>query len=126
MHATGTGRLTRDAELRYLPNGSAVCGFGVAINDGYMKDGKWQELPTTFIDVEMFGKGAERIQGLSKGTEVYISGKVKSQQWEKDGQKRSKVLIQASEVRPLAKVERREAEPAKTWHDDANDDPAPF
>lgn len=76
-----------------------------------MKDGKWVELPTTFCDVELFGKAAEKVATLSKGTEVYVSGSVKSQQWtSQDGQKRSKVLIQAREVKPLQVVRQAETQ----------------
>lgn len=109
INAQGTGRLTRDAELRYLPNGSAVCSFGIACSDGYTKDGKWVELPTTFVDAELFGRGAERVANLQKGTEVYVSGKVKSQQWTtQDGQKRSKVLISLGSIRALQRVEKQD------------------
>lgn len=83
----------------------------MAYSDGYMKEGKWVELPSTFCDAELFGKAAERTAAIKKGTEVFISGKLKSQQWTtQEGQKRSKVLIAANTVREIVSVRRESAQ----------------
>ena len=88
------GTLTRDPELRHLPTGGAVCNFGVAINDRYKgKDGEWKET-ATFVDCEAWGKSGEAIaQYLAKGRKILIEGQLKLEQWEKDGERRSKMKV---------------------------------
>ncbi len=93
------GNLTRDPELRQTPNGSNVCGFGLALNRSYKgSDGNWQEA-TDFIDIVAWGALGERVaQYLTKGRPCLISGRLQSRNWEQDGQKRSKVEVIANEV----------------------------
>jgi len=89
------GRLTRDPELRYLPSGSSVAEFGLAVNRNYTdKNGAKQE-ETCFIDVKAWGRQAEVLsQYLSKGRQVFIEGRLSLDQWEtNDGQKRSKLRV---------------------------------
>ena len=90
------GNVTRDIEIRYIPSGTAVLDLGLAVNDK-RKDGKtgeWIE-ETTFVDVTLWGRTAE-IAGeyLSKGSPVFIEGRLKFETWEQeDGQKRSKLKV---------------------------------
>ena len=95
-----SGNLTRDAELRKTASGLPVLGFGVAVNDR-RKDpatGEWQDYPN-FVDVTLFGTRAESIAPfLTKGAKVAIEGKLRWSQWERDGQKRSKIEVIAEEV----------------------------
>lgn len=84
------GRLTRDPELRYTPSNTPVVTFGLA-TDTVMGKGKKE---TTFVDVEMFGKVAEVVnQHFNKGKQIFITGRLRLDQWEKDGQKRSKLKV---------------------------------
>lgn len=95
-----SGRLTRDPEIRSTAGGMPVLGFGVAINDRRknQQSGEWEDYPN-FIDCTMFGARAERIsQYLSKGTKVAIEGKLRWSQWERDGQKRSKIDVIVDEI----------------------------
>ena len=88
-----SGNLTRDPELRQTAGGMAILGFGVAVNDRHknQQTGEWEDYPN-FIDCAMFGSRAEKLQPyLAKGTKVAIDGKLRWSQWERDGQKRSKV-----------------------------------
>lgn len=96
---TISGNLTRDAELRQTASGMAVLGFSVAVNDRVKgEDGQWTDRPN-FIDCSMFGTRAEKIAPyLSKGTKVTIAGKLRWSQWERDGQKRSKVEVIVEEI----------------------------
>ena len=77
------GNLTRDPELRYTPQGTAIAKIGVAINRKWTgKDGKTNE-DTTFVDVDAFGKQAEVIgQYFKKGRPILIEGRLKLDQWE--------------------------------------------
>jgi len=88
------GNLTRDIELRYLPSGTAVSEFGLAVNEKRKgSDGVWVD-DVNFFDITLFGRTAEvASEYLSKGSPIFIEGRLKYDTWEKDGQKRSKIKI---------------------------------
>ena len=90
-----TGNLTRDPELRATQGGTQVLHLGVAVNDRRRnpQTGNWEDYPN-FVDCTMFGTRAESLaRFLSKGTKVAIEGKLRWSQWERDGQKRSKLEV---------------------------------
>lgn len=93
------GNLTRDPELRQTPSGQNVCSFSLALNRSYKgTDGNWQEA-TDYIDVVAWGPLGERVaQYLSKGRPCLVNGRLQSSSWEKDGQKRTKVEVNAQDV----------------------------
>ena len=93
------GNLTRDPELRQTPNGQNVCSFSLALNRSYKTpSGEWQEA-TDYIDIVAWGPLGERVaQYLSKGRRALVQGRLQSRSWETDGQKRSKVEVNASDV----------------------------
>lgn len=93
------GNLTRDPELRTIPSGQQVCTFSLALNRSYKgSDGNWQEA-TDYIDVVAWGPLGERVaQYLSKGRPCLVNGRLQSRSWEQDGQKRSKVEVNAQDV----------------------------
>ena len=89
------GNVTRDPELRYTPNGQAVCSFGVATNRRWRdKDGNNQE-QAEFHNIVSWGKLAELMgQLVHKGTKIYVEGRLQTRQWEgQDGGKRNKTEI---------------------------------
>lgn len=88
------GNLTRDPELRVTANGNSICKLGLAVNRAYMtKDGERRE-ETTFIDIDAFGKQAEVISKyMRRGRPLMVEGRLKLDQWESDGQKRSKLNV---------------------------------
>ena len=97
-----TGNLTRDAELRQTPSGTAVLNIGVAVNDRRRnaQSGEWEDY-ANFIDCTMFGRRAEGIaQYLTKGTKVAIEGRLHYSSWEdrNSGQRRSKVDVTVDEI----------------------------
>ena len=88
------GNVTRDLDIRYLASGMAVLDLGLAVNDRRKNaNGEWVE-ETTFVDVTLWGRTAE-VAGeyLSKGSPVFIEGRLKLDTWEQDGQKRSKLKV---------------------------------
>jgi single-strand DNA-binding protein len=93
------GNLTRDPELRQIPSGQSVCSFSLALNRSYKgSDGNWQEA-TDYIDVVAWGPLGERVaQYLTKGRPALVNGRLQSRSWEQDGQKRSKVEVNAQDV----------------------------
>ena len=84
------GNLGGDPETRYLPNGNAVTNLTLATSDSWKdkQSGQMQER-TEWHRVSLFGKIAEIAgQYLSKGSKVYIEGRLQTREWEKDGVKR--------------------------------------
>src|SRR5271170_805310 len=96
------GNLTRDPEVKYTPKGTAVCDLAMAINDTYKaQDGTIKET-VTYVDVEVWGRTAENCkQYLVKGRPIFVEGQLKLDQWEQDGQKRSKLRVRADRVQFL-------------------------
>ena len=88
------GNLTRDIELKYTPSGTAVTDIGLAVNDRRKnQNDEWVE-ETTFVDVTLWARTAEvASEYLSKGSPIFIEGRLKLDTWETDGQKRSKLRV---------------------------------
>ncbi|MBI4038130.1 single-stranded DNA-binding protein [Candidatus Daviesbacteria bacterium] len=83
------GNLTRDPELRYTPNGAAVCTVGLATNRTFVSEGEKKE-EVDFHRLVAWNKLAELChQLLKKGMRVFISGRLQTRSWEgQDGQTR--------------------------------------
>jgi len=99
-----SGNLTRDPEMRATTTGTQILSFGVAVNDRRRnpQTGEWEDVPN-FIDCVVFGNRAEALSRfLSKGMKVAVEGKLRWSQWERDGQKRSKIEVIVDEVEFLS------------------------
>lgn len=98
------GNLTRDPEMRYTPQGTSVCNFGLAVNRKY-KQGDDAKEEVMFINIVVFGKQADTCgQYLNKGSSVLIEGRLQERRWETDeGQKRSKHEVVAQNVRFMSR-----------------------
>lgn len=84
------GNLTRDIQLRYTPANTPVCDVGLAVNEKVKRGEQWVD-EACFIDLTMFGKTAETASTyLSKGSPIFIEGRLKFETWEKEGTKCSK------------------------------------
>lgn len=95
-----TGRLTKDAEYRAFQNGG-VFSISMAVNRSQKgQDGQWHDV-ASFLDVKYFAKSPNLQQYLKKGTQVGVQGSVEQETWEKDGQKRSRVVIRAVNLQLL-------------------------
>ena len=94
------GNLTRDPELRYIPSGTAVANFTVAVNRAYKDNTGEKKEDVSFIRVVVWGKMAEICgEYLTKGRPVLVEGRLKSRTWEsQDGQKRSALDVVATSV----------------------------
>lgn len=104
-----SGNLTRDPELRRTQSGMAIMSFGVAVNDRRrnQQTGEWEDY-ANFVDCTMFGNRAESLSNyLSKGTKVAIEGKLRWSQWERDGQKRSKLEVIVDELEFMSSRDRQ-------------------
>jgi single-strand DNA-binding protein len=99
------GNLTRDPELRYAPNGTAVARLGLAVNSRYRQGEEWKE-EVCFVDVVVFGRQAETAgEYLSKGRQALIEGRLQWRSWEgQDGQKRSKHEVIADRIQFISRT----------------------
>jgi single-strand DNA-binding protein len=88
------GTIGKDIEVKYLPSGSCLASFSVAVNQDYKKDGQLVK-KTSWFDVSAFGKTAENLKNyFHKGSRIGVSGELEQQTWTtNDGQNRSKVII---------------------------------
>lgn len=97
------GNLGNDPETRYTQGGAAVTSIGIATNETWKdkQTGEKQER-TEWHNVTFFGRLAE-VAGeyLRKGSKVYVEGQLRTNSWEKDGQKHYKTEIIASEMQML-------------------------
>ena len=93
------GNLTRDPELKALPSGQPVCSLSIATNRNYSdRDGNRQE-QVEYHNVVVFGKQAENVgRYLTKGSGVYIEGRLQTRSWDKDGVKVYRTEIIAERV----------------------------
>ena len=95
------GNLTRDPELRYTSNGSAVASFGLAVNRKFKQGDELKE-DVCFVDITVWGKQGENCaEYLSKGRPAFIEGRLQYSTWESDGQKKSKLEVVANAVQFL-------------------------
>lgn len=114
---TIVGRLTRDAEVKALPSGVDVVEFSIASNYSVKRGDDWAD-EASFFDVTKFKPGGLS-QYLTKGRQVFVSGELRQERWEKDGAKRSRVRIIAQAVQLAAGGEKAEkADAPREFEDD--------
>ena len=97
------GRITKDVgsderSFSYIGNGTAKATVNLAVNRSVKKGEKWED-ETSFFDVVIWGKMAENLKPrLTKGKQISVMGFLKQDRWEKDGQKQSKIYVNAEQV----------------------------
>jgi single-strand DNA-binding protein len=101
---TVAGTLGKDAEVKYLANGDAICNFSVADSQG-------RDKPTIWWNCSLYGKRSESLsQYLIKGQAVTVTGSVSEREWtSKDGVKRKSMDVRVSDV--ALQGGRKDAEP---------------
>ncbi|WP_456464284.1 single-stranded DNA-binding protein [Persephonella sp.] len=122
------GRLTRDPEIRFLPSGSQITSFTIAVNRPYRVNNEWKE-ETYFFDIESFGMLAERLgKQLNKGTQILIEGQLRQDRWETaSGEKRTKIKVVADKVNIIsAKTQERSTEKEEEPDLDITNEPEDF
>lgn len=122
------GRLTRDAELKYTNSGLAILDFSIAVNRSKKDGDQWVD-EASFFECSMMGKSAESISRyMVKGHQIVVSGSLRQDRWESDGQKRSKVKIHAYAVQLVG--EKKSQGPSQTQQQTFDDgdfqDDVPF
>lgn len=96
------GRLGADPEVKYTPGGSMVVNFRMATGEVYKSKNGEKVAKTEWHRIVVWGKLAEICGNyLTKGSLVYITGKLQTRTWDKDGEKRSATEILAQEMKML-------------------------
>jgi single-strand DNA-binding protein len=97
-----SGNLTRDPELRSLPSGTTVCELGIAVNERNKnpQTNEWEDRPNYFDVTVWGGMGEWAARSLQKGAGLTVEGRLRWEQWESNGEKRSKVKIVANSLVP--------------------------
>ena len=98
------GYLGRDPEIRYTPQGLAVCNFSIATTERRKepRTGEAQDI-TTWFKVTLWGKQAEVAnQYLVKGKQVYIEGRLRQEEYtDRDGVRRTSLVVNATDIQFL-------------------------
>jgi len=128
------GNLTKDPELRYTPQGTAVVNLRLAVNTRFRDKNQELREETCFVTAVVWNKQAETSnQYLHKGSPVMIEGRLQSRSWEDNsGQKRSVLEVRADRVQFLGKAPAKElsgspegqlSEPSteETWLEESED-----
>lgn len=100
---SGIARLVADPELRFTGNGTAVANLRLAFNNRRKDDrtGEWVDGDVLWINATAWQYLAENIcESLTKGMEVIVHGDVKTESWEKDGQKHSRAVLTVRAIGP--------------------------
>lgn len=102
-HCFFVGRLGKDPETRFMPNGNAVCQFSIACGDDYKDKTTGAKVERTeWINLVCFGKTAEIAgQYLRKGSRILAEGKMTTRKWEKDGVTHYSTEIHVSNLQML-------------------------
>lgn len=96
------GNLTRDPELKYTPNGAAVCTFGLATNSSWKGPDGTQEI-TEYHNIVCWNKLAEICSQLLKvGSKVYVEGELRTRSWEDEKGKHYRTEVKISDMMVLA------------------------
>lgn len=112
------GRLVADPELRQTTNGISVCSFRIAVDRNYSKE---QEKQTDFINIVAWrGTGDFVSKYFSKGKMIIVEGAIQTRNYQdKDGQKRTAVEVNASNVM-FGESKRQEESPVPTQEREAD------
>lgn len=98
------GNLTRDPEVRYTPKGTAVADLGMAVSRTYKTDTGETKEEVCFVTVVAWGRQAETAgEYLKKGSPIFVEGRLQYDTWEKNGEKRSTIKVQAERIQFLSR-----------------------
>ncbi len=115
-----TGRLTRDAESRAVGNDNTVTDLRLAFTTREKRSGEWED-HSNYVDVTLWGREG-LLPYLRKGVQITVTGRLRFEEWEKDGQRRNTLKVVAQDVQLMnSRGENTQQDPAPR----GNDIPAP-
>ncbi|KPL31146.1 hypothetical protein JI76_18280 [Streptomyces anulatus] len=100
---TGVGRLTADPELRFTPSSKAVASIPLAFNSRRLNQQtqQWEDGDVLYVRGTVWERLAENAaETLAKGMEVLVSGELRTESWEKDGQKHERTALLIRSIAP--------------------------
>ena len=124
-----TGNLTKDPDVRYMPNGNAILNFQIASNEYFKKQDGSGGNAVVFIGIVLFGKQTETLKDdLRKGVRVLIEGKLNQEFWKdtESGAQRSKYKIKAMRVQVLSGNNIKKENSKEELKPEKDDEEAPF
>lgn len=131
---TIVGNLTRDPELRFTQSGTAVAGFSIAHNDRKPDgNGGYVDSEPTFMECRAWRDLGEHVaESLTAGTRVIATGFIETQTWEKDGEKRSRLVMTVTGIGPdlrwataqVKKMSRSHGPDSDEWNSASKERPA--
>ena len=101
-----TAGVIAEPEMRFTQQGKAVLSIRLAFNDSRYNEEtrQWENSKTFYVDATAWEQTAERLADqIRKGDQVYVSGRLETQSWEKDGEKKSKPSLTVRTMRKLEK-----------------------
>ena len=101
-----TAGVIAEPEMRFTQQGKAVLSIRLAFNDSRYNEEtrQWENTKTFYVDATAWEQTAERLADqIRKGDQVYVSGRLETQSWEKDGEKKSKPSLTVRTMRKLEK-----------------------
>jgi len=113
----GLAGITAEPDMRFTPGGKAVLSVRLAFSDRKFNEQtrEWDTSKSFYVDGTAWEDTAERLaQQLAKGDQVYVEGRLETQSWEKDGEKKSKPVLQLRTVRKLEKGNGGNNQPAQS------------
>lgn len=128
------GNATNDAEIRFLATGAAVASFSLACTPRMKKGDQWEDGETVFYRVTAWRQMAENVgESVRKGMRVVVTGRLKVRTYEKDGERRTSVEIDAEHCGPdlryatatVAKIQRSSGDTTGGSQDPWADVPPP-
>ena len=103
------GNLTRDPEIRYTQSGKAVADLNLAINRRYKASSGELKEDTCFVNIVAWERQAELAgEYLRKGSSVLVEGSLRLDQWEANGEKRSRLRVVADRIQFLDRLKKAE------------------
>lgn len=101
------GNLTRDPEIRYIPSGKAVADLNMAINRKYRTASGEVKEETCYVGVVVWERQAETaVEYLKKGSAIMVEGSLRYEQWETNGEKKSRLRVNADRIQFLDRLKR--------------------
>ena len=101
------GNLTRDPEIRYIPSGKAVADLNMAINRKYRTASGEVKEETCYVGVVVWERQAETAgEYLKKGSAIMVEGSLRYEQWETNGEKKSRLRVNADRIQFLDRLKR--------------------
>lgn len=111
---TLTGRIANDPEMRFTQSGTAITRFTVATSRRRKNGDQWEDVDTTFWTCTAWDQLAEQVmEHLKKGQAVVVSGQAYQANWEKDGEKRSRIEVRVDAAGPNLRWPPKQADRAK-------------